>query len=45
LIGVLLGWGIGSAAMRAATAVRDQVLLKSSLQQAKETYIYPYFVE
>ncbi|KAI0292715.1 hypothetical protein BC826DRAFT_1092011 [Russula brevipes] len=37
LIGVLLGWGIGSAAMRAATAVRDQVLLKSSLQQAKET--------
>ena len=39
MIGVLLGWGIGAAGMRAAVAVRDKVLLKSSLQQAQETYV------
>ncbi|KAI0266395.1 hypothetical protein BC834DRAFT_969434 [Gloeopeniophorella convolvens] len=37
MIGTLLGWGFGAAGMRAALAVRDQVLLKSSLQKAQET--------
>ena len=35
VIGVLFGWGFGAAAMRAALAVRDQVLLKSTLQQVQ----------
>ncbi|KAI0055431.1 hypothetical protein BV25DRAFT_1833168 [Artomyces pyxidatus] len=34
LLGVLLGWGIGSAGMRFAVAVRSQVLLKADLQIA-----------
>ncbi|KAI9512000.1 hypothetical protein F5148DRAFT_157072 [Russula earlei] len=37
LIGVLLGWAIGAAGMKAAVAVRDKVLLRSSLQVANET--------
>ena len=36
-MGVLLGWGIGAAGMKAALSARDKVLLKSSLQVAKET--------
>jgi hypothetical protein len=39
IIGTLLGWGIGAAGMKAAVAARDKVLLKSSLQKAKETYV------
>ena len=38
-MGVLLGWGIGAAGMKAALSARDKVLLKSSLQVAKETYV------
>ncbi|KII87451.1 hypothetical protein PLICRDRAFT_163585 [Plicaturopsis crispa FD-325 SS-3] len=37
ILGVLLGWGIGSAAMRAALASRNQILLASTLQKAKQT--------
>ncbi|KAI0002456.1 hypothetical protein BJV74DRAFT_815934 [Russula compacta] len=37
MIGILLGWGIGAAGMKAATAARDKVLLKSSLQRAQES--------
>jgi hypothetical protein len=37
MIGTLLGWGIGAAGMRAALSARDKVLLKSSLQIARET--------
>ncbi|KAI9441300.1 hypothetical protein H4582DRAFT_1367483 [Lactarius indigo] len=37
MIGTLLGWGIGAAGMRAALSARDKVLLKSSLQVARET--------
>ncbi|KAH9050166.1 hypothetical protein EDB84DRAFT_1623276 [Lactarius hengduanensis] len=37
MIGTLLGWGIGAAGMRAALLARDKVLLKSSLQVARET--------
>ena len=40
MIGVLLGWGIGAAGMRAALSARDKVLLQSSLQVAQETYVY-----
>jgi hypothetical protein len=43
IIGVLLGWGIGAAGMKAATAARDKVFLKSSLQQAQETYVYCHY--
>jgi hypothetical protein len=39
MIGTLLGWGIGAAGMRAALSARDKVLLKSSLQIARETYV------
>ncbi|THH16060.1 hypothetical protein EW146_g4511 [Bondarzewia mesenterica] len=37
IVGLLLGWGIGSAGMRAALAARSQVLLRSTLQKAQET--------
>ncbi|KAF8273497.1 hypothetical protein EI94DRAFT_1826225 [Lactarius quietus] len=37
VIGVLFGWGISAAGMRAALSARDKVLLKSSLQVAVET--------
>lgn len=37
MIGILLGWGIGAAGMRAALSARDKVLLKSSLQVEGET--------
>lgn len=40
MIGILLGWAIGAAGMKAATAARDKVLLKSSLQQAQESYVH-----
>ncbi|KAI9465778.1 hypothetical protein BJY52DRAFT_1376562 [Lactarius psammicola] len=36
MIGILLGWAIGAAGMRAALSARDKVLLKSSLQVARE---------
>ena len=36
VIGMLLGWGIGAAAMRAALAVRDQVLLADSLRTVQQ---------
>jgi hypothetical protein len=39
LIGVFLGWGLGAAGMRAALASRNEVLLRSSLQQAEQTYV------
>jgi hypothetical protein len=44
IIGVLLGWGIGAAGMKAATAARDKVFLKSSLQKAQETYVWFCYV-
>ncbi|KZP26783.1 hypothetical protein FIBSPDRAFT_731732 [Athelia psychrophila] len=37
MIGVLLGWGIGAAAMKAALASRNEVLLASTLQRVKES--------
>jgi len=40
VMGVLFGWGIGAAAMRAALAARDQVLLKSTLQKVQSRYVY-----
>ena len=33
VVGLCLGWAIGAAAMRAALAARNQVLLRQSLQQ------------
>jgi hypothetical protein len=39
IFGVLLGWGIGAAAMKAAIAAREKVLLKSSLQKAQERFV------
>ncbi|OBZ77446.1 Uncharacterized protein C57A7.05 [Grifola frondosa] len=35
--GLLLGWGIGCAAMRGALAARNQLLLKESLQKEAES--------
>ncbi|KAL5494924.1 hypothetical protein ACEPAI_386 [Sanghuangporus weigelae] len=37
LIGQLLGWGLGSAAMKAATSARDQVVLRSTYEAAEQT--------
>jgi len=37
VIGVLLGWGFGAAAMRCALAARDKVLLQSTLQKVQST--------
>jgi hypothetical protein len=34
LLGLLAGWGIGSAGMKAALAVRSQLLIQSDLQKA-----------
>jgi hypothetical protein len=34
LLGLLTGWGIGSAGMKAALAVRSQLLIESTLQKA-----------
>jgi hypothetical protein len=39
MIGVFLGWGLGAAGMRAAIASRNEVLLKSSLLRAEQTYV------
>jgi hypothetical protein len=33
LVGILLGWGIGAAAMRAAIATRDMAHVQSQIQQ------------
>lgn len=35
LVGILLGWGFGAAAMRAAIAVRDMALVQSQIQQVQ----------
>ncbi|KAA1472661.1 hypothetical protein DENSPDRAFT_872334 [Dentipellis sp. KUC8613] len=37
LLGLLLGWGIGSAGMRGALAARNQAVLKETLQKAQES--------
>ncbi|GBE84358.1 hypothetical protein BKA93DRAFT_807068 [Sparassis latifolia] len=37
VIGVLLGWGFGAAAMRAALASRNQLLLKQTLQTEEQS--------
>ncbi|KAK7062721.1 hypothetical protein VNI00_000209 [Paramarasmius palmivorus] len=37
VFGLLLGWGIGAAAMRAAVASRDPVLLQAATQQVQES--------
>ena len=34
LLGLLAGWGIGAAGMKAALAVRSQLLIESTLQRA-----------
>jgi hypothetical protein len=34
LMGLLAGWGIGSAGMKAALAVRSQHIIESTLQKA-----------
>lgn len=39
ILGVLMGWGIGAAAMRAALAVRNQVLLEHTLQRVQSRYV------
>ncbi|THU86398.1 hypothetical protein K435DRAFT_822159 [Dendrothele bispora CBS 962.96] len=36
LIGVLMGWAIGAAGMRAASAVRSQALLQAATQQLQQ---------
>ncbi|KAI0946571.1 hypothetical protein AcW1_010001 [Taiwanofungus camphoratus] len=36
-LGVLLGWGLGAAAMRAALAVRDQAVVKATLQKEAQS--------
>ncbi|KAI0300498.1 hypothetical protein B0F90DRAFT_1629671 [Multifurca ochricompacta] len=38
LLGLLVGWGIGSAAMKAALAVRSQVLIEATLQKAPNNF-------
>lgn len=38
VVGMCLGWGFGAAAMRAALASRDQVLLKQNLQREAQKY-------
>lgn len=43
LVGLCLGWGFGAAAMRAALAARDQLLLKQTLQQeAQRSVTFPH---
>ncbi|KAF5353705.1 hypothetical protein D9758_008696 [Tetrapyrgos nigripes] len=37
LIGILLGWGVGAAAMRAASAVRSQALLQAATLQLQQS--------
>lgn len=39
LLGLLAGWGIGSAAMKAALAVRSQVVAESTLERAVNTSV------
>ena len=39
VFGMLTGWAIGSAAMRAALAARNQQVLKASLQLAAQRYV------
>ena len=36
LLGLLLGWGIGSAGMKAALAVRSNLQVESALQQVAQ---------
>lgn len=39
IVGLCLGWGFGAAAMRAALAARNQVLLKHTLQQEAQRLV------
>jgi hypothetical protein len=45
MLGSLLGWAWGCAAMKAALTVRDQVILLSEVQQAEQTYVGWCFVK
>lgn len=36
IVGMLLGWGVGAVAMKAALAARNQTVLKSTLLRAQE---------
>jgi hypothetical protein len=40
MIGILSGWGLGVAAMRAANAVRNKALLQSTLQQIEQRSVH-----
>lgn len=42
VIGLCLGWGFGAAAMRAALASRNQLLLKQALEQEAQRSTYAY---
>jgi hypothetical protein len=39
VVGMLIGWGLGAAAMRAGLAARSQVLLQSQLLREAERYV------
>ncbi len=39
VVGLCLGWGFGAAAMRAALAARNQVLLRQTLQQEAQRFV------
>jgi hypothetical protein len=39
LMGLLAGWGIGSAGMKAALAVRSQLIIESTLEKAANTSV------
>jgi hypothetical protein len=41
LLGLLAGWGIGSAGMKAALAVRSQLLIESTLQKTPNRSVAP----
>jgi hypothetical protein len=38
MVGLLLGWGLGAAAMKGALASRSQLLLKQALLQAQQRF-------
>ena len=42
IVGMCLGWGLGSAAMRGALAARDQVLLQSQLQREAQRCVHDF---
>lgn len=39
LIGMLFGWAIGAATMKAAVSARNQVLLRSTYEAARQTSV------